>query len=83
MATAPARPAQFDYDADRPNRRPRLADRTGADVLREQLGRSSRMVGLFPCECGRAGCVLTVPLTAHEYDAIRPRTIEARVHRVV
>jgi hypothetical protein len=80
--TASVRTTRFDDDANRANRS-RLARRHEADVLREQLGRTGRMIGLFPCECRRTDCVLTVPLTAHEYDSIRPRSIEARAHRAV
>lgn len=79
MAMLSARTTQSGGDAGRAN----LVDldlREAADGLRDLLVRTNRLIGFFPCECGRADCALTVPLTVPEYDAIRPHPIEARAH---
>jgi hypothetical protein len=54
---------------------------SAADLVRDELVRANRPIAFFACECGDPACVFTVPLTARDYDRIRPAAIRARVHR--
>jgi hypothetical protein len=59
----------------------RRRTRPPAWVVRRSLDETNRPVGFFACECDRPDCAYTVPLTAAEYDAIRPAPILSRAHR--